>query len=331
MSKKAKETFDRRGRSLLNRFDRFVDTAREASSRGAAYLYATLGIIVQATHTGMLVYNFSQYESELARIVQAGMMAGFVSLALFYFVLIADDKTYSKSSRTLYVFYILEIWANLFYYFDTIILTPWQTNGIPLGDLNWTGLLIAIPFSFWIPYAIKQFGGQVHSHKPAVAMDDDDFVKETDVAALKREFAELKAAIDILQSDTSFAALEEIRENHKTSEELIAKYEQIESALKPILSAAKNMKYNETSAFIDKDDIVSIVRENAEDIIKDNTLTKSEIREVVKILRDDIHKITSKAVQKGETLTLTRDDGQKPINVKFVDNSEKKAEAAEAN
>lgn len=209
----SKKTIDRRGRSLLNRLDRFVDTAREVSSRGAAFIYALIGILAQIAHNSLLAYDVSLFENEYLRIAQAVVVALAVSFALMYFVLTADGKPMSDSTQKIQTFFVLEVFLNGIYYLKKIVFDNLYEQVSDIGSWigidwlqpNWFMLLIGLPFAYFIPFIIKSYAGSIQAHKPALAIDDDDFVKNSAITEefdfLKKQYAELSDKV--LNADKS--------------------------------------------------------------------------------------------------------------------------------
>jgi hypothetical protein len=227
------ETTDRRGRTLLNRLDKFVDYARETSSRGAAFIYAILGVLAQVAHNALLAYDVSLFENNILRILQAVVIAMAISFALLYFVLTADNKDH-KTFRIVWVFYTLEVFLNIVYYMKKIVFdvlfAQVQVQGswsnLNWSEPNWFMLLIGLPFAIFIPFIIKSYAGTIDAHKPALALDDDDFVKAKSMSEqiniiLEPLQAEINALKQSLLEPTKALTDEDVRQIiHSTIQEL---------------------------------------------------------------------------------------------------------------
>lgn len=142
---------------LQRRTDRFVITARELSSRGASFLIVMLGVLLQTSHTALLMYDIAAFKQEWMKIVVGIGIGIFISSALAVFTLKHDGKN-KEIGQIITVFFYFEIFTNVFYYWNSLIFS----KGIETANIqNWLYLIIAMPFSFIMPFAIKKFAGVI--------------------------------------------------------------------------------------------------------------------------------------------------------------------------
>ncbi len=308
---------DRRGRTLLNWMDKCVDYAREASSRGAAFIYAILGVITQSAHNFFTSFTLSSFTDLYARTTFAIIMAAFLSLALLYFVLIADahDK---KMKWTIWGFFIFESFINTFYYVNHIVFEPMYKGHLAytwenISTLHLTNLIIAIPFSLFIPFVLKQYAGMIFAHTPAVALEKGDFIKESDVKSIRDEIEDIKKSGSVAINEE---VLESLRSQSETNKELLQKVEQNEEAINTMLRS-----YDPTSEdIIDRSDVEGIVSEKmknsvsaedakriAEGVVVDTFGNVAETKKLIDSI-PQLQKDTDNSLKKGQKLTLLRND-----------------------
>lgn len=172
-----KETFV----SLLERkTDQFVIWSRELSSRGTSFLIAMLGVILQASHTTLLMYSVSGFESNALKLIVALGLGIFISSALAIFT-IKHDGTNAELGKIILIFFYFEIFSNLFYYFNSLIFDFVDSN-FGFGSVpskNWLYLIICLPFAYIVPFTIKQFSGMITADKKLKfgSIDDPNEVK----------------------------------------------------------------------------------------------------------------------------------------------------------
>jgi hypothetical protein len=155
---KEKTFFER----LQRKTDRFVIGAREISSRGMSFMIAMLGVLLQASHTSLLMYDVSGFSSVILRIIVAMGIGIFISCALAIFTIKSDGKN-RKILQIINIFFYFEVFTNLFYYFNSLIFSKVDSNWdfANVDSKNWLYLIIAIPFAIIVPFAIKQFAGVI--------------------------------------------------------------------------------------------------------------------------------------------------------------------------
>lgn len=144
---------------LTRKSDKFVKYAREISSRGMSFWIVILGVILQASHTTLLMYNVSAFDSNFIKGLVSLGIGLFVSMALAIFTLKHDGKN-REIGHLINVFFYFEIFTNLFYYFNSIIFKKGFDNVI-IND--WLFLMASLPFAYIIPYAIKKFAGVIRA------------------------------------------------------------------------------------------------------------------------------------------------------------------------
>lgn len=335
---KIKGVKDRRGRTLLNTFDKAVDWARELSSRGAAFVFALLGVITQTLHNSFIAYELSSFEDPWLRLGQATIMAAFISLALMYFVLIADGKEYGKNNLVVNQFFAFEVFVNIYYYVNRIVFVPLNEGNLEwtwvnMWNLNLSELVIAIPFAMIIPYILKSYAGQIHAHKPAVALDAEDFVKEGELKGIREEFAAMQKNMDefgVNEDGSVFEMAKNTQENAKSISELTKKIDEFDSNFKQYVKIADEAiqiaRPGETAAFIDRDEIKEIVTKYMgehpdysafdkdslnkmfEQYVVDTIGKPKKIREVLLTI-PEMAKNYNNTLKKGEVVKLKRKDG----------------------
>lgn len=142
---------------LTRKTDRFVKYARELSSRGTSFWIVLLGVVLQASHTTLLMYNVSAFESVYLKFIVSLGIGIFISMSLAIFTLKHDGRN-KDIENLIKVFFYFEIFTNTFYYWDSIILT----KGIDLAtQKDWIYLIASLPFAYIMPFAIKKFAGVI--------------------------------------------------------------------------------------------------------------------------------------------------------------------------
>lgn len=132
--------------------------ATNLASREAGFVFALLGVIVQACHTWFLAYDLSSLPG-IWRLLQAGLMAIFISAALLYFTLKSsdDDSTQArKYRRIVWWFACVETFINLYYWGDHLLIKPWPNP-------DYGSFIIAVPFSILLPFVLKSYGSEVRT------------------------------------------------------------------------------------------------------------------------------------------------------------------------
>lgn len=149
-------------KNLLQRTtDYFVVHARELSSRGSSFLILMLGMLLQASHTTLLMYHVSAFESNFVKGLVAFGIGIFVSGALAIFTLKSDGKN-RDINHIINVFFYFEIFTNIFYYWNSLIFSVGFDNAT---TQQWLYLIIAMPFSYIMPFTIKKFAGAIRTEE----------------------------------------------------------------------------------------------------------------------------------------------------------------------
>lgn len=151
-------------RTVLLRF------ATNLASREAGFVFALLGVIVQACHTWFLAYDLSSLPG-IWRTLQAGLMAIFISAALLYFTLKSSDedsKQARKYRKIVWWFACVETFINLYYWGDHLLIQPWPNP-------DYGSFIIAIPFSILLPFVLKSYGSEVRTEDYS-ELDEEEHV-----------------------------------------------------------------------------------------------------------------------------------------------------------
>lgn len=142
--------------------------ATNLASREAGFVFALLGVIVQACHTWFLAYDLSSLPG-IWRLLQAGLMAIFISAALLYFTLKSSDDDYPqarKYRRIVWWFACVETFINLYYWGDHLLIKPWPNP-------DYGSFIIAVPFSILLPFVLKSYGSEVRTEDYS-ELDDEE-------------------------------------------------------------------------------------------------------------------------------------------------------------
>lgn len=143
--------------------------ATNLSSREAGFVFALLGVFVQAAHTWFLAYDLSSLPG-IWRLLQAGLMALFISAALLYFTLKSSDEDTpqaKKYRRIVWWFACVETFINLYYWGDHLLIKPWPNP-------DYGSFIIAIPFSILLPFVLKSYGSEVRTEDYSELNDDEE-------------------------------------------------------------------------------------------------------------------------------------------------------------
>lgn len=145
---------------------KILQFAADLASRESGFIFALVGVFVQASHTWFISYELSSFTGFL-RLAQAGLMAFFLSAALLYFTLKSSDEDtdIAKRYRTIvWWFAIIECVINLYYWAQHLVVEPWP-------NAEWSKFIIAVPFSILLPFTLKAYSSEVRT---------DDFSEEDD-------------------------------------------------------------------------------------------------------------------------------------------------------
>lgn len=167
--------------------------ATNLASREAGFVFALLGVIVQACHTWFLAYDLSSLPG-IWRLLQAGLMAIFISAALLYFTLKSSDDDSPqarKYRRIVWWFACVETFINLYYWGDHLLIKPWPNP-------DYGSFIIAVPFSILLPFVLKSYGSEVRTEDYS-ELDDEEPVN----------IEKLNEDLDNLIADTSPTKQEE--------------------------------------------------------------------------------------------------------------------------
>lgn len=188
--------------------------ATNLSSREAGFVFALFGVLVQAAHTWFLAYDLSSLPG-IWRLLQAGLMALFISAALLYFTLKSSDedtKSAKKYRKIVWWFACVETFINLYYWGDHLLIKQWPTP-------DYGSFIIAIPFSILLPFVLKSYGSEVRTEDYSELIDDENSNQEN-------------VDIDKLNNDLD-ALLEENEKLKKEKEDTLALLANREEPLYP--------------------------------------------------------------------------------------------------
>jgi hypothetical protein len=198
--------------NLQRKTDKFVVTAREFSSRGTSFLIVMLGVILQASHTTLLMYNVAGFEQKWLKFLVALGIGLFLSCALALFTLKWDGK--DKTIKNLITqFFYFEVFTNVFYYWNSIIFEKGIENAV-LQD--WIYIVVLMPFSYMVPFAIKQFAGIIAADEP-VAFGNIDVPPSLEKEIPEEEFNEYKEKLKLLIDQTDSLKLNNEELNEKVN------------------------------------------------------------------------------------------------------------------
>lgn len=143
---------------LQRKTDKYVVWARELSSRGMSFMIVMLGVLLQASHTTLLMYSISAFSSSFIRFSVSLGIGIFISSALAIFTLKHDGG--KASGKIINTFFYFEIFTNVFYFWNSLVFV----NGFAETTVQqWLYLIIAMPFAYIMPYTIKKFAGVIAS------------------------------------------------------------------------------------------------------------------------------------------------------------------------
>lgn len=186
---------------LQRQTDKFVKWAREASSRGSSFLIVMLGVILQASHTTLLMYHVAAFESEALKIIVSLGIGIFISCALAIFTLKYDGKD-KKVYNIIRIFFWFELFTNVFYYWNSLIFSKGFDNAV---TQDWLYLIIAMPFSFIMPYAIKQFADIINADEKLAFGDIDtpetEVLNTEEVSELQEQLTTLQEKLNAVSND----------------------------------------------------------------------------------------------------------------------------------
>lgn len=144
-------------------------------SNDAGFIYALAGVAGQGVHVYFSIYEFSSIESHLWRSVEAGIISFFFS-GLLFFILRAQrvnrfrmdkDNYYEvKDQNRRYKAYThgfawFDTFVNLHFYGNILWYQPYY-DGDPETMVQWYKLIMAVPFSFALPWILTMYAGEIH-------------------------------------------------------------------------------------------------------------------------------------------------------------------------
>lgn len=169
-----------------------VEFARNFSSTGAAFLLATLGVITQTFHNGFLFFELSSFENIWLNLIQTLIGAFGLSGALLYFTVRAANSSEKSTKLLVWLFFAFEVYCNIYYWANKYIITPWGTD-----DVLWSSMIIALPFAFMLPFAIKSYAGELSL---AVLDEEDEVIENDEVKRLEKMIENKEIGVDAMDS-----------------------------------------------------------------------------------------------------------------------------------
>lgn len=156
----------------LKKYIRFLVSI--IASREFAFFYVLLGTISQVAHTYFLLENISSLEGNW-KIFQAVILSIFISGSLLYWVAIADDEDiskkgiedYKRANIAIWIFTIVEILTNIYYYSRHLILNLIET------EYRIFDFVFSILISCLIPISIKMFSANIRSKNWILEFETD--------------------------------------------------------------------------------------------------------------------------------------------------------------
>lgn len=221
---------------LQRKTDKFVLSAREISSRGTSFLIAMLGVVLQAAHTSLLMYDVSGFSSVILRVIVALGIGLFVSSALAIFTIKSNGKD-KKILKIVNIFFYFEVFTNIFYYFNSLVFSKVDTNldFSTVDSHQWLYLIIAIPFAYIVPFTIKQFAGIISADE-------------------KLAFGSIEGAPEVL-IDMSGEQIDQLNNATSKITDLISQNEQLRmkiESLEDYSEEVRNIKKDVTSNYVKK-------------------------------------------------------------------------------
>jgi hypothetical protein len=141
-------------------------------SNDAGFIYALAGVVGQGVHVYFAIDAFSPIVSDLWRTVEAVVISFFFS-GLLFFILRAQRVKYSVMGKEVYYeqtdqnrkyraytrgFAWFDSFVNLHYYGFILWYQP-HMNG---ETIEWYKMVMAVPFSFALPWMLTLYAGEIH-------------------------------------------------------------------------------------------------------------------------------------------------------------------------
>lgn len=249
-----------------------VTIARNFASRGGAFIFAVLGVLCQMFHTGLVAYLISSMGSNV-KMLQAVMIAIFLSCALLYFTLIADEKN-QKVNKQIRMFFYFEAFVNTWYYAHKMIFEKGDTILEMLKNADWTLLIVSIPFAIFIPLSLKSYASEIRTKDPE---DEDRIIDKNLLEELKTELQKSvnEAKIDLKQEDL-LKEIDELKEIHKKLSEY--DFEKDLENINKFISNQSNFNTDITNIKDDNKDVLEKLNERI-NTLSDKYIKSSEITE----------------------------------------------------
>lgn len=155
--------------------------AANLASRESGFIFALVGVLVQASHTWFISFELSSFTGFL-RLMQAGLMAFFLSAALLYFTLKSSDDdsdTARRYRKIVWWFALIECFINLYYWGYHLLVEPWP-------NADWSRFIIAVPFSILLPFTLKAYSSEVRTDD----YSDEEDESEPEPEGLEQDISE---------------------------------------------------------------------------------------------------------------------------------------------
>lgn len=272
--------------------------ATHLSSREAGFIFATIGVFVQAAHTWFITYELSSL-SGFMRFAQAGLMAFFISAALLYFTLKSsnDDTKEAKKYRTIvWWFAIIESFINLYYWGYHLLIETWPQP-------EYGKFIIALPFSILLPFTLKAYSSEVRTSDFS---EDDDNGEDNDsrlqqkIEELEHDKTELTEKLDILENEHSEtkiklnAIVNKLNDKDNEYDELAKEHNKLKNEYDKAIQSLSNIK-SQSVPVQQKSELVieePVVKEQEQDKETKNTPDISLGQQALGAIANGVYKTT---------------------------------------
>lgn len=275
---------------LQRQTDYYVKFARELSSRGTSFWIAVVGVILQAAHTTLLMYNISSFPDEWQKILVSAGAGIVISSALLVFTL--KHKIGNKESETqLLIFFYFEVFVGAFYYIDKLIFKVHRDTGEWPGLDNYILLFIGLPFAYIVPYTIKQFAYVIKSDQTLEfgeidILPTDETVSQLNESSIDQRIDELKSQLIAEIDDKTEQAIKQIDE--RSSDINVTEiFDKVDAKIKATITEVLNSSAKGTSLDAEKLTEFTALLTNAKDIIEDAKQTKESTKKILKTFRTE--------------------------------------------
>lgn len=188
--------------------------AANLASRESGFIFALVGVLVQASHTWFISFELSSFTGFL-RLMQAGLMAFFLSAALLYFTLKSSDDdtdTAKRYRKIVWWFALIECFINLYYWGYHLLVEPWP-------NADWSRFIIAVPFSILLPFTLKAYSSEVRTDDYGDEEDEQEEpepdISESEYKTLANDILIEQRSIDSTNNDQQLERIEDESESRE--------------------------------------------------------------------------------------------------------------------